>query len=86
MSNIKQRVRDIIADKLGTSMEEIVEQATFEQLGADSLDSVEIVMEFEKEFQIAIPDNEMETIRDVGHAIEMITKKVAEKENPPSGL
>lgn len=86
MSNIKQRVRDIIADKLGVAMEDITEEATFQDLDADSLDSVEVMMEFEKEFQISIPDSEMESIRNIGDAMEIISKKVAEKQNPPSGL
>ena len=69
MSEVTERVKAIIVDKLGVSAPE----ATFTQdLGADSLDTVELIMEFEKEFGIQIPDEKAETIQTVGDAIAYI--------------
>lgn len=79
MSNIKERIRAIIVDKLSVGAEEITEEKSFTDLGADSLDAVELIMEFEKEFKIDIPDEEMEQIKSVGHAMEMVIQKVNEK-------
>ncbi len=63
----------IIVDKLGVSESEVTPEATFAQdLGADSLDTVELIMEFEKEFDIQIPDTEAEGIQTVGDAIKYI--------------
>ena len=73
MSEIKKKVAAIIIDKLGVEIGEITESASFaNDLGADSLDTVELIMEFEKEFNISIPDEEAEKIVTVGNAIEYI--------------
>ena len=73
MSEISERVKAIIVDKLGVSEAEVNNEATFQQdLGADSLDTVELIMEFEKEFGITIPDEKSETIQTVGDAIKYI--------------
>ena len=73
MPEIAERVKSIIVDKLGVSDTEVTPEATFAQdLGADSLDTVELIMEFEKEFSIQIPDTEAEGIQTVGDAINYI--------------
>ncbi len=73
MSEIAERVKSIIVDKLGVSESEVTPEATFQQdLGADSLDTVELIMEFEKEFSIQIPDEKAETIQTVGDAVSYI--------------
>ena len=73
MSEIAQRVKAIIVDKLGVEESEVVEAASFtNDLGADSLDTVELIMEFEKEFNIAIPDDQAEKIGTVGQAVDYI--------------
>ena len=73
MSEISERVKAIIVDKLGVSVAEVTPEATFQQdLGADSLDTVELIMEFEKEFGISIPDDQSEKIQTVGDAIKFI--------------
>lgn len=78
MSSIAERVQKIIVDKLGVDASEITPEASFtNDLGADSLDTVELIMEFEKEFDIAIPDEQAENIQTVGHAIEYLEKEVA---------
>jgi len=70
MSEVSQRVKMIIVDKLGVEESEVTENASFtNDLGADSLDTVELIMEFEKEFNIAIPDDQAENITTVGQAI-----------------
>ncbi len=77
MSEIKERVRSIIMDKLGVEESEINDEASFtNDLGADSLDTVELIMEFEKEFNIAIPDDQAEKIGTVGQAISYIEQHV----------
>ncbi len=77
MSDIASRVKAIIVDKLGVDENEVTESASFtNDLGADSLDTVELIMEFEKEFNIAIPDDQAETIGTVGDAIKYITGNV----------
>ncbi len=71
--SIEARVRSIIADQLGISEEEIKPESKFiEDLGADSLDIVELIMAMEEEFQTEIPDEEAEKIRSVGDAIEYV--------------
>lgn len=71
------RVKSIIADKLGVDEKEITETASFtNDLGADSLDTVELIMEFEKEFNIAIPDEQAEKISTVGDAIAYIESNI----------
>ncbi len=78
MSDIKDRVTKIIVDKLGVSEGEVNEEANFTtDLGADSLDTVELIMELEKEFNINIPDEDAEEILTVGAAIEYLTTKEA---------
>ncbi len=73
MSEISERVTAIIVEKLGVSESEVTPEATFAQdLGADSLDTVELIMEFEKEFGITIPDDQAEGIKTVGDAISYI--------------
>ena len=73
MSEISERVTAIIVDKLGVNEAEVKPEAAFTtDLGADSLDTVELIMEFEKEFGITIPDDKAETIQTVGDAIAYI--------------
>ena len=73
MSEIEERVTAIIVDKLGVNASEVKPEATFAQdLGADSLDTVELIMEFEKSFNITIPDDQAEKIATVGDAIAYI--------------
>ena len=73
MSDIREKVTAIIVDKLGVDASEVNDAAGFtNDLGADSLDTVELIMEFEKEFNIAIPDDQAEKIGTVGQAIEYI--------------
>lgn len=73
MSEIEQKVRDIIVDKLGVDESEVKPEASFtNDLGADSLDTVELIMEFEKEFSISIPDDKAETIQTVADAVKYI--------------
>ena len=73
MSEVQSKVVEIIVDKLGIKAEEVVPEASFTaHLGADSLDSVELIMEFEKAFDIQIPDEDAEKITTVGAAIEYV--------------
>ncbi len=73
MSEIAQKVKSIIVDKLGVEESEVAIEASFtNDLGADSLDTVELIMEFEKEFDISIPDDQAEKIQTVGEAIQYI--------------
>ena len=73
MSDVKSKVVSIIVDKLGVEESEVANEASFtNDLGADSLDTVELIMEFEKEFNIAIPDDQAENIQTVGDAIKYI--------------
>lgn len=73
MSDIATKVKAIIVDKLGVDENEVTPEASFtNDLGADSLDTVELIMEFEKEFDIAIPDDQAEKIGTVGEAIAYI--------------
>ena len=73
MSDIAQKVKSIIVDKLGVEESEVVNEASFtNDLGADYLDTVELIMEFEKEFDIQIPDDQAENISTVGQAISYI--------------
>ena len=75
MSDIASRVKAIIVDKLGVSEAEVTAEASFtNDLGADSLDTVELIMEFEKSFNISIPDDQAEGIQTVGDAIDYIEK------------
>jgi acyl carrier protein len=73
MSDIASRVKAIIIDKLGVDENEVTPEASFtNDLGSDSLDTVELIMEFEKEFDIQIPDDQAENITTVGQAIKFI--------------
>ena len=77
MSDIESRVKAIIVDKLGVDESEVTPEASFtNDLGADSLDTVELIMEFEKEFNIGIPDDAAENIATVGDAIKYIDENV----------
>jgi len=73
MSEIAEKVKAIIVDKLGVSESEVTNEASFtNDLGADSLDTVELIMEFEKEFDVQIPDDKAEAIATVGDAVSFI--------------
>ncbi len=79
MSSIEARVKKIIVDKLGVDEAEITHEASFtNDLGADSLDTVELIMEFEREFSISIPDDKAEAIQRVGDAIEYLQSEIKE--------
>ena len=78
MSDIASRVKAIIVDKLGVSESEVTSKASFtNDLGADSLDTVELIMEFEKEFDIQIPDDQAENIATVDQAVKYIESSKA---------
>jgi len=73
-----EKVKDIIEKELGVEREKLTDSASFiEDLGADSLDIVELVMEFEKEFNIDIPDEDAEKLRTVGDAIAYMKQKIS---------
>ena len=73
MSNVAEKVKAIIVDKLGVDESEVTNEANFiNDLGADSLDTVELIMEFEKEFDIQIPDDKAEAIATVGDDVSFI--------------
>jgi acyl carrier protein len=79
MSNIAKSVKKIIVDKLGVDEAEVTPEASFiGDLGADSLDTVELIMEFEKEFDVSIPDEQAEKIQTVGQAIAYLTEHAKE--------
>ncbi|MCY7351109.1 MAG: acyl carrier protein [Cytophagaceae bacterium] len=70
MSDIASKVKAIIVEKLGVEESEVTPEASFtNDLGADSLDTVELIMEFEKEFNVSIPDDQAENIQTVGQAV-----------------
>jgi acyl carrier protein len=76
MADLKQRVTDIIVKKLGVEESQVTETANFtKDLGADSLDTVELIMDFEKEFDITIEDNDAEKIGTVGDVVKFLTEK-----------
>ena len=78
MEDLKGRVTAIIADKLGVEESDIVAEASFtNDLGADSLDTVELIMEFEKVFDLTIPDEDAEKMATVGDAIAYLSEKSA---------
>lgn len=80
MENVVEKVKEIIVDKLGVEESEVTETANFtNDLGADSLDTVELLMEFEKEFGVKIPDEDAAGIATVADAIEYVKAKLAEK-------
>lgn len=77
MAEIAERVKNIIVDKLGVDQKEVTLEASFtNDLGADSLDQVELIMEFEKEFNISIPDEAAEKIQTVGDAVNYLTENL----------
>lgn len=78
MEDITSKVKAIIVDKLGVDESDVVESASFtNDLGADSLDTVELIMEFEKAFDITIPDDVAEKISTVKDAVDFISESVA---------
>lgn len=78
MSEIAEKVKKIIVDRLGVDESEVTNEASFtNDLGADSLDTVELIMEFEKEFETSIPDEDAEKITTVGQAITYIEAQKA---------
>lgn len=80
MSEVSAKVIGIIVDKLGVEESEVTNEASFtNDLGADSLDTVELIMEFEKEFNLSIPDEEAEKIETVGDAVTYIEKNLQNK-------
>jgi acyl carrier protein len=77
MSEIASKVKSIIVEKLGVEESEVTNEASFtNDLGADSLDTVELIMEFEKEFNVSIPDDQAENIQTVGQAITYLEENV----------
>ena len=77
MSNVAEKVKDIIIEKLGVDESEVTAEASFtNDLGADSLDTVELIMEFEKEFDISIPDEQAENIQTVGQAVSYLEEQL----------
>jgi len=77
MSEIAEKVKAIIVDKLGVDAAEVKPEASFtNDLGADSLDQVELIMEFEKAFELQIPDDQAEKIGSVGEAIKYIEENI----------
>jgi len=78
MKNLEKKVKEIIIDKLGIEESEVTDSASFtNDLGADSLDTVELIMEFEKEFNISIPDEEAEKIGTISQAISYLKENVS---------
>jgi acyl carrier protein len=78
VENVEERVLNIVCEQLGTSRDKISRETSFiNDLGADSLDTVELVMEFEDEFEINIPDEDAEKIQTVGDAIKYIESKLS---------
>ncbi len=76
-NNVEEKVKDIIVEELGVEREKLTADASFmEDLGADSLDTVELVMAFEKEFDIDIPDEDAEKLRTVGDAMNYLHEKI----------
>ncbi|HOC02657.1 MAG TPA: acyl carrier protein [Candidatus Ratteibacteria bacterium] len=79
-SEIEKKIKEIVMEKLQVESSSVVENASFiDDLGADSLDTVEIVMDFEEKFGIEIPDEDAEKIRTVGDAIRYIEEKTRDK-------
>ncbi|OIO39354.1 MAG: acyl carrier protein [Candidatus Omnitrophica bacterium CG07_land_8_20_14_0_80_50_8] len=78
MAEVTQKVRSIIAEQLGVKIEEVTDSASFvDDLGADSLDTVELVMALEEEFGIEIPDEDAEKMTNVGEAVRYVEEKAA---------
>ena len=80
MKQLEEKVKDIIVEELGVERDKLKPEASFmEDLGADSLDTVELVMAFEKEFDIDIPDEEAEKLRTVGDALAYLHQRMGDK-------
>ena len=80
MSDIAAKVKEIIVDQLGVNADEVLDNASFiDDLGADSLDTVELVMAFEEAFNAEIPDEDAEKLKTVGDAIKYIESKIGQK-------
>ena len=80
MSDVAERVRKIVVEHLGVEAEKVTEDASFiDDLGADSLDTVELVMAFEEKFAVEIPDEDSQQLVTVGKAVEYLEKRLAEK-------
>ena len=80
MSSITEKVKSVIAEQLGVKAEEVTDEAKFvDDLGADSLDTVELVMALEEEYGVEIPDEDAEKLTTVGEAIKSIEDKIASK-------
>ena len=78
MSDVAERIKKIVVEHLDVDADKVAESASFiDELGADSLDNVELVMAFEEEFGVEIPDDAAETIQTVGDAIKFVEKAVA---------
>jgi acyl carrier protein len=78
MENLEKKVKEIIIDKLGIEESEVTDSASFtNDLGADSLDTVELIMEFEKEFNVSIPDEDAEKIGTISQAISYLKENVS---------
>ncbi|MFH1622288.1 MAG: acyl carrier protein [Candidatus Omnitrophota bacterium] len=81
MADVSEKIKSIIAEQLGVKPEEVTPQASFiEDLGADSLDTVELVMALEEEFGVEIPDEDAEKMASVGDAVKYIEEKIAAKQ------
>lgn len=77
MDELKAKVKDIIVKKLGVEDSQVTDDASFtKDLGADSLDTVELIMEFEKEFNVQIEDSQAEKIQTVGNVVEFLSTKL----------
>ncbi len=80
VASVEERVIDIVCENLGVNKEQVTRTTSFiEDMGADSLDIVELVMELEEEFEITIPDEQAEKIKTVGEAIDYIDRELAKK-------
>ena len=80
MASVEERVIDIVCENLGVSREQVNRNTSFQDdIGADSLDIVELIMELEEEFEITIPDDQAEKIKTVGEAIDYIEREQAKK-------
>ena len=80
MSDIAEKVKNIIVEKLGVDESEVTPEASFQNdLGADSLDTVELIMELEKEFNVSIPDDQAEHITTVGQAVSYLQEQVGKE-------
>lgn len=80
MASVEERVINIVCENLGVAKDQVTRQTSFiDDVGADSLDIVELVMELEEEFEITIPDDQAEKIKTVGEAIDFIEREQAKK-------